>query len=432
MAALSGLAYKQGSDVFDTIKSGMLVALLFVITNAVRHDYELSAYLTTRGAVERALVAWIVAFGIALTLGFMTKTTAVVSRGAIAILFCCGYPAVLLLRGVLARQIRARASAGVITARTIMLVGAESEILAFNERYKPRQSGLRIIGAAVLRNEPHSLNEDLQLAVATSRMLLPDDVFLMIPWDKPDLIAASVDMFRRVPAEIHLGPTLFLDRFEGMRVNRNGGIASVHLVRRPLSSLEVAAKRAFDLVAASLLLLACAPLLAMVALAIRLESRGPVFFLQRRYGFNQEPFRIIKFRSMTTLEDSATLTQVTAGDRRVTRIGRILRRTSIDELPQLINVLRGDMSLVGPRPHALAHDQQFERTIALYARRHNVRPGITGWAQVSGWRGETDTPEKVRGRIEHDLYYIDNWSIWFDLSILFRTVLSPRTFRNAR
>jgi len=206
----------------------------------------------------------------------------------------------------------------------------------------------------------------------------------------------------------------------------------LHLVQRPLSSSEVLAKRAVDLVLASVALVALSPLLAAVALAIKLDSRGPVFFLQRRYGFNQEAFRIFKFRSMTTLEDGRAVHQVRSGDRRVTRVGRFLRRTNIDELPQLLNVLKGDMSLVGPRPHALAHDQAFKRDIALYARRHNVRPGITGWAQVNGWRGETDTPEKVLGRVEHDLYYIDNWSLLFDFNILVRTLLSRKAYRNAQ
>ncbi len=169
-----------------------------------------------------------------------------------------------------------------------------------------------------------------------------------------------------------------------------------------------------------------------MAIAIKLDSKGPVFFVQRRYGFNQEPFRILKFRSMTTMEDDRKLEQVKAGDRRVTKIGRFLRRSNIDELPQLLNVLRGDMSLVGPRPHALAHDQAFEREVALYARRHNVRPGITGWAQVNGWRGETDTPEKVLGRVEHDLHYIDNWSLLLDVSIMVRTVFSKKAYRNAQ
>jgi polysaccharide biosynthesis protein PslA len=156
-----------------------------------------------------------------------------------------------------------------------------------------------------------------------------------------------------------------------------------------------------------------------------------VFFRQRRYGFNQEPFHIFKFRSMSLMEDHAGLRQATRGDPRVTRVGRFVRRTNIDELPQLINVLLGQMSLVGPRPHIMAHDHLFGRAIALSARRHNVRPGITGWAQVHGYRGELDSEEKLRGRIEHDLYYIDNWSPWLDLRILALTLFSPKAYRNA-
>jgi lipopolysaccharide/colanic/teichoic acid biosynthesis glycosyltransferase len=164
---------------------------------------------------------------------------------------------------------------------------------------------------------------------------------------------------------------------------------------------------------------------------IKLDSPGPVFFAQRRYGFNQQPFRIIKFRSMRTLDDGAVIRQVSADDPRVTRIGRWLRRWNVDEIPQLFNVLTGDMSLVGPRPHALSHDREYERRISLYARRHNVKPGITGWAQIHGHRGETDTDDKMRNRVEHDLFYIDNWSLWLDLKIIARTVLSPTAYRNA-
>ncbi|MBV9244967.1 MAG: sugar transferase, partial [Methylobacteriaceae bacterium] len=147
--------------------------------------------------------------------------------------------------------------------------------------------------------------------------------------------------------------------------------------------------------------------------------------------FNQQSFRIVKFRSMITSEDGADVRQAVRNDSRITRVGAFMRRWNIDELPQLINVLKGDMSLVGPRPHALAHNQHYERKIALYARRHNVRPGITGWAQVNGFRGETATEDRMRSRIEHDLYYIDNWSLWLDLRILALTLLSPKAFRNA-
>ena len=431
-ALVSGLFYQQTADAWDTERSGLLVSMLFLGINAFRHDYEMLRYLSLKGHLERSVTAWLAAFGVALMLAFMTKTTAVFSRGAVGIFFVVGFAAVMLVRQVLVRHIRVRAEAGQIVSRRVILVGAEHEILAFIARYRPSQYGMQVVGAPVLRDRPESLGDDLALAVATARMLRPDEVFLLVPWNDRELIDQCVDMFRRLPAAIHLGPARFLDRFHDMRIDRAGPISSVHLVRSPLSPVEVAAKRAIDIVAASSILLVFSPLLALVALAIKLDSRGPVFFLQRRYGFNQEPFRIFKFRSMSTLEDGATLRQVTDGDTRVTRVGRLLRRTSIDELPQLINVLKGDMSLVGPRPHALAHDQLFERTIALYARRHNVRPGITGWAQVRGWRGETDTPEKIQGRVEHDLHYIDNWSLWFDIMILLRTVLSRETFRNAK
>ena len=165
-------------------------------------------------------------------------------------------------------------------------------------------------------------------------------------------------------------------------------------------------------------------MLILVAVLIKLDSPGPIFFVQRRYGFNQQPFRIIKFRTMRALDDGPAIRQARRNDPRLTRVGRCLRRWNIDEVPQLFNVLTGDMSLVGPRPHALSHDREYEQRISRYARRHNVKPGITGWAQVHGYRGETDTDEKMRKRVEHDLYYIDNWSLWLDCKIIVRTVLS--------
>ncbi len=199
----------------------------------------------------------------------------------------------------------------------------------------------------------------------------------------------------------------------------------------PLTTFEVVQKRLFDLVFAAIALLALTPLLIVVALLISLDSPGPVFFVQRRFGFNQQPFRIIKFRTMRTLDDGAVVPQAVRNDPRLTRIGAWLRRWNIDEIPQLFNVLTGDMSLVGPRPHALSHDRDYEQRISLYARRHNVKPGITGWAQINGYRGATDTDEKMRKRVEYDLFYIDNWSLWLDLKIIVRTVLSSTAYRNA-
>jgi exopolysaccharide biosynthesis polyprenyl glycosylphosphotransferase len=198
-----------------------------------------------------------------------------------------------------------------------------------------------------------------------------------------------------------------------------------------LTAGERAAKRAFDIAAATVGLLAIAPLLLAIAFAVSIESPGPVLFRQRRGGFNGRAFTILKFRTMRVMEDGPTIIQATSNDHRLTRIGRWLRRFSVDELPQLINVLRGDMSLVGPRPHALAHDRQYGRLISNYPYRHHVRPGITGWAQVNGFRGETPTVDKMKQRVELDLWYATNWSFWLDLRILFWTVPEISRTRNA-
>jgi lipopolysaccharide/colanic/teichoic acid biosynthesis glycosyltransferase len=179
------------------------------------------------------------------------------------------------------------------------------------------------------------------------------------------------------------------------------------------------------------LLILSAPFLALVALLIKCNSKGPVIFRQRRHGFNQHEFRVFKFRTMNALDDGPVIRQATRNDNRVTWIGRFLRATNIDELPQLLNVIMGDMSLVGPRPHAVAHNNIYEEKIRLYARRHNVKPGITGWAQVRGFRGETDSVQKMRDRVEHDFFYIDHWSLLFDIKILAITLFSLRSYRNA-
>jgi len=276
-----------------------------------------------------------------------------------------------------------------------------------------------------------ALARDVEQAIAGARALQPEAIFLVMPWFATDTIDFCAEALRKLPAEIHLGPEHILDRFGELELVRSGPVASLQLRRTPLSRLELMEKRAFDVLLASVAVLVLTPLLLLVAVLIKLDSPGPVFFLQRRFGFNQEPFQIIKFRSMRTLEDGEAIRQAQKDDPRVTRVGFWLRRWNIDEIPQLFNVIRGEMSLVGPRPHALSHDQEYERRISAYARRHNVKPGITGWAQIHGLRGETDTDAKMRARVDHDLYYIDNWSMWLDLQILVRTVLSRKSYQNA-
>jgi exopolysaccharide biosynthesis polyprenyl glycosylphosphotransferase len=192
-----------------------------------------------------------------------------------------------------------------------------------------------------------------------------------------------------------------------------------------------AAKRALDIIVATLGLVALWPVFVVIAVLIKLDSPGPVFFRQRRHGLDHATFRILKFRTMTTMDEAGADPQAARHDPRVTRLGRYLRRFSIDEIPQLLNVISGEMSLVGPRPHAVAHNYLYEAQLPGYARRHSVKPGITGWAQVHGLRGETDTLEKMRARVERDLEYVEIWSFWLDLKILGLTLFSLRPYRNA-
>jgi putative colanic acid biosynthesis UDP-glucose lipid carrier transferase len=210
-----------------------------------------------------------------------------------------------------------------------------------------------------------------------------------------------------------------------------GNAICVELQRGPLTSFEHAAKRCIDVLFAGLGLTALLPLLAIVAVAIKLDSPGPILFRQQRCGFNGRCFQIRKFRTMSVLEDGPSMIQAQFADKRVTRLGRWLRRTSIDELPQLLDVLDGNMSLVGPRPHALTHDNQFDKIVRKYAFRRRVKPGLTGWAQVNGYRGPTPTAASIERRVEYDLWYIDNWSLWLDFRILLQTPIEILRGRNA-
>jgi polysaccharide biosynthesis protein PslA len=424
------LAYGVQGMTENFLQLGLFIALIFTLSNVMRQEYSIAKYLSFSGHGRRSLFLWNICFIGALASAFVTKTTADWSRVTFVCFYIFGFVALCLTRAVIVYFVQASAAAGGVSARRVFLVGFEDDMHKFIDRYAPWTAGLHIVAASVLRKDG-DLREDLALAAASARMMLPDDVFVLVPWSDEATIDACVDAFLRVPASLHLGPERVLDRFVDARIHKVGTIASLNLVGRPLSTLDILIKRTFDIVVSASALLLLSPLFLVVALLIKLDSPGPVLFLQRRYGFNQEPFRIVKFRTMTTLDDDRHVKHTSENDVRITRIGRWMRRYNIDELPQLLNVLRGEMTLVGPRPHALAHDQLFEQTIALYARRHNVKPGITGWAQVNGFRGGISDDSKIRMRIEHDLFYIDNWTLLLDLRILFLTVFSRKAYRNA-
>jgi Undecaprenyl-phosphate glucose phosphotransferase len=438
VSLLMGLVYHQAAygdngPLLSFLGVGATAAGIFVLPGMFRGEYDLTHYLTFRPQTKRVFTYWQVTIVVLLVLGFLTRLTEDYSRGSLVLFYLAGLPAVLTIRYALVSTVILGSKVGLVTAQRVFLIGSGEDISAFVQRYQPWNFGLQMVGGAPLtpldkyctpEERRQALGADLKHAVESARNLRPDAVYIVAPWSETGIIDLCVDEFLNMPVEIHLGPERILDRFDNVRIVKHGAMASLQLTRAPLSRFEQLQKRIFDVTIAAGVLIGLSPLLALVALAIFIESGRPILFRQRRYGFNQREFRIIKFRTMVTLDDGDVVRQVTRDDGRVTRLGRFLRKWNIDELPQLINVLKGDMSLVGPRPHALSHNREYEQKIALYARRHNVPPGITGWAQVNGLRGETDTDDKMRSRVDHDLYYIDNWSPWLDLRILLKTLLS--------
>ena len=445
MSVLSGIAYHQLAygevgDVISFLRIGAVIAAVVVISNLFRAEYQLSNFLSLTPHARRTAQLWNVTFVCLLVMGFVGKVTEVYSRGWIVLYYVSGLLTLLALRYVAVQIVHRSTVARLIATKRVFLIGNAGEIEHFLANYEPRMGGVDIVGCRFLsettqngslQERQKALQRELGGVLPSIRQLEPDAIFIIASWADQAAIDGCIESLLTLPAEIHLGPGHALQKYSNAQLARLGPIPSLQLVRLPLSRFERVQKRAFDVVLSILGLVVLAPLLAIIALVVKLDSPGPVFFHQRRYGFNQKPFRIVKFRTMVTMDDGPAIRQATQGDPRVTRVGRWLRRWNLDELPQLINVMKGEMSLVGPRPHALSHNREYEHIIARYARRHNVKPGITGWAQVHGIRGETDTPGKMQKRVEYDLFYIENWSLGRDFVILAWTVVSRTAYRNA-
>lgn len=259
-----------------------------------------------------------------------------------------------------------------------------------------------------------------------------DELLVALPWDDEDTIPRIMDAVRGVSVSVRLCPPTPPVELPVRDVSIFAGLPMVEVWHRPLTETDLLIKAIEDKVLSSLLLILLAPLMLVIAVAIKLDSRGPVFFRQQRAGFNNDSFKVLKFRTMRDgVDPDGEVQQARRNDSRVTRLGAFLRRTSLDELPQLLNVLRGEMSLVGPRPHAVEHGSVYSELIEEYLTRQRVKPGITGWAQIHGWRGATETPDKMRKRVEYDLWYIDNWSVALDLRILLLTPFTGLVNENA-
>ena len=445
LSFITGIAYYltvygDVGDISSYVRVGVLAACIFAVSNVFRGEYRLPNFFAFKPHARRTIQLWNVTLICLLMLGFMARISVDYSRGWIVLFYFATLAGLVVLRFLIVRITALARAAGLISAQRICLIGTGAHVAAFIQHYEPWTLGLNVVGCRFLtpvaltasaETRRAVLDRDLAEAVASVRNLEPDAIYLLLPWSATEIIDRCAETFLALPVEIHLGPEQILHKFDEVELAKIGPLASLQLTRLPLSRAEIVQKRLFDLIGAALALIALTPLIVAVAILIKLDGAGPIFFVQRRYGFNQQPFRIIKFRTMRALEDGTIVPQATRDDPRLTKIGRWLRRWNIDEIPQLFNVLTGDMSLVGPRPHAPSHDHDYERRISLYARRHNVKPGITGWAQINGYRGEIDSEEKIRKRVEHDLFYIDNWSLWLDLKVIARTVLSPTAYRNA-
>ncbi len=377
-----------------------------------------------RVQLSRVTAGWATTFALLIAVAFFDKVSNQFSRLWIGSWFSLGISASLAARCMLWAYLDKRKRAGTLTV-DVAIVGTPSFVAQVRRRLASETAlDFRVVGQFEPRigqsdgGGPATIDALLRLA----RYTPIHEIIVQLPEKREAGFNAMIEKLGELPANVSLCPdlsdlTIVPRRFAVLRE-----AVMINVFERPLAGWGTILKRIEDAALSALLLLLFSPLMGLIALFVKLDSPGPIFFRQRRFGFNNNPIWVYKFRSMyQSAGNDAAVPQARRGDPRVTTVGAILRRTSLDELPQLINVLNGEMSLVGPRPHAIAHNEYYAKLINRYLHRHRVKPGITGWAQVNGLRGETPTIEAMHERVEHDLFYIENWSIWFDLWILLRT-----------
>lgn len=409
------------------------------ITAILRRDglYDFERLISSSRAIRAVVGRWLMVVLGLLAFGFALKITESFSR---AWLFgWTGASAMILVstRIIAAMVLRRTVSEGGVFSRRIAVIGKNSAAMKFAELAEKGDQAISIVGIYDVdikdagKTREFDLTGNLAAIARAARNGDIDDIVIALPDAATADLEALIARLAILPVSVALCPSEHWLRHTGGELARVGSAPLLNLYRRPLEGWGGFLKTLEDKLLGSVFFLLASPLIVVIAIAIRLQGPGPVFFKQRRHGFNNEVFTIYKFRSMTVAEDGETVAQARPGDARVTPLGRFLRRSSLDELPQLFNVMRGEMSLVGPRPHALAHNHAYAKTIENYSGRHKMKPGITGWAQVNGYRGETSENELMAERVRYDLEYIDNWSLWFDLKILVFTVAAVLFPRNA-
>ena len=336
------------------------------------------------------------------------------------------------------RQIKRRCYTKGRHLRNVAIVGMTSSgNKLFEEIEQHPELGLNCLGffddreVARLEGDVSKLVGSLENVITMAQSNEVDGVYICLPLRAEKRIAEIIHILGDSTVDVYMVPNFLLNNLMHGNVGRVGSLDTISVFESPLSGAKDFYKRSFDIVFSSCALIGLAPVFLAIAVAIKLNSKGPVFFRQDRYGLDGKRIGVYKFRSMNVMDNDTVVKQATKNDSRITTVGAFLRKTSLDELPQFFNVLKGEMSVVGPRPHAVAHNEEYRKRIDYYMLRHKVRPGITGWAQINGWRGETDTIEKMEKRVEYDLDYIRHWSIWFDIKIIFWTFFKGFVNKNA-
>ena len=420
------------------------IALLAMLAFQVADIYQVQAFRGHEKQYMRLASAWSVVFLIAISASFFAKAGDQFSRAWLGSFYVLGLFALIAFRRALFLLVRRWTREGRLDRRTVVVGADGNGESLIRSLAAQRDSDVRLVGVFDDRGDDRSLPscagvpklgtvDDL---VAFARHTRVDLVIFSLPISAESRILQMLKKLWVLPVDIRLSAHTNKLHYRPRSYSYVGNVPVLDIFDKPIADWDVVMKWLFDKIVGSLALICAAPIMLLVAIAIKLDSKGPVLFKQKRYGFNNELIEIYKFRSMYA--DQADLTAsklVTQDDSRVTRVGRFIRKTSLDELPQLFNVVfAGNLSLVGPRPHALhakAANRLYDEAVDGYFARHRVKPGITGWAQIHGWRGETDSQEKIQRRVEHDLYYIENWSILLDLYILAQTPFALIRTENA-
>jgi putative colanic acid biosynthesis UDP-glucose lipid carrier transferase len=422
------------AEVFGTVFSGAYISLsiiVFLVYFIISDKWESPLWYRNDiwRETRKVLFSWLLMAGVVLFIGYVTKNSALYSRTLLLTWFVTT-PIVLLLAEGLFWVIMDRVLGNGQATRSAVIAG----ITPLNRQLAQRipdypYLGLSFKGSFDDRNPERQLIEPKDKYYGTLSDLPDyvnrhkiDVIFITLPMVQEPRILDLLDRLKDTTASIYFVPDIFIFDLVQSRVEYIGGMPAIAVCETPYYGINAMLKRASDMVLASIALLLLSPLLLFIAFGVKLTSEGPIIFKQRRYGLDGREIAIYKFRSMTVCEDNDTINQATREDARITPLGRLLRRTSMDELPQFYNVLQGTMSVVGPRPHAVAHNEKYRKIIKGYMMRHKVKPGITGWAQVNGLRGETETVNKMENRIKYDLDYLRRWSIFLDLKIIWKTV----------